>query len=188
MHKDKQAFHRLSMRTKIHDGFTLLELLLVVLIIGITLSFVIPAFHANSDMQAYEREIKRLAQAIALAADDATLNARHIGVEIKPDHYLFLVRSDDEWTPLHDRVFKRVQLPNSMRLEMVNSPRTQAQDQPGLSESEETAHSPNIILSRSGEMTPFNVRLVGKDKSAYFELSGFFSGHLKITELDSKRQ
>ena len=59
----------------IHGGFTLLELLLVILIIGIILSFAALSIGRGNE-RAIEDEMRRLAGLIELAAQEATLESQ----------------------------------------------------------------------------------------------------------------
>lgn len=96
-------------------GFTLLELLLVVVIAGITLGLV--SFNAMpSERQSLQLEAQRIALLLQLARDEAIVRNRQVAFEAEPDRYRFLVRENNQWQVitqddmLRERLFKRAPL------------------------------------------------------------------------------
>ncbi|MES2933289.1 MAG: GspH/FimT family pseudopilin [Pseudomonadota bacterium] len=92
-------------------GFTLLELLVVVVIAGITLGLV--SFNAMPNArQNLQNEAQRIALLLQLARDEAILRNRLVAFDANQDGYRFLVREDNEWQAitrddmLRDRPFK----------------------------------------------------------------------------------
>lgn len=80
-------------------GFTLVEILIVMTIIGITLGMV--SLNAiPSPRQDLEDEAKRLTLLLQLARDEAIVRNRQVAFEASSERYLFLVRSDTGWVPL----------------------------------------------------------------------------------------
>jgi general secretion pathway protein H len=114
-------------------GFTLLELLVVIVIAGLTLGLV--AFNAMpSAQQALQNEAQRIALLLQMARDEAIVRNRPIAFEADSDHYRFLLRENNRWQPLtqddllRERAFKRAPLTlsinpplaeNSMPLRLV---------------------------------------------------------------------
>jgi general secretion pathway protein H len=106
-----QQARRASFR--LAPGFTLLELLVVVTIIGITLGVV--SFNAMpSSRKALQNDAQRIALLLQLARDEAIVRDRPVAFEADADHYRFLVRDDDgTWEPIagddlmREREFKR---------------------------------------------------------------------------------
>ena len=93
-------------------GFTLLELLGVMVIAGITLGMV--TFNAMpSDRQALQKESQRIALLLQLARDEAIVRNRPIAFEVDSEGYRFLIREDNVWQSLtqdellRDRAFQR---------------------------------------------------------------------------------
>jgi general secretion pathway protein H len=105
---------RLAISARPH-GFTLLELLVVIVIAGLTLGLV--AFNAMpSAQQALQSEAQRMALLLQMARDEAIVRNRPIAFEADAEHYRFLVRDDNRWQPLtqddllRERAFKRAPL------------------------------------------------------------------------------
>jgi general secretion pathway protein H len=93
-------------------GFTLLELLLVIVIAGITLGLV--AFNAMpSARQGLQNEAQRIALLMQLARDEAIVRNRPIAFEAAGDGYRFVLRDGNGWKPvehdgmLRERMFQR---------------------------------------------------------------------------------
>ena len=95
-----------------HAGFTLLELLVVLVIAGLTLGMV--SFNAMpSPRQVLEKESQRIALLLQLARDEAIVRNRPIAFEADTLGYHFLMREDNLWQALtqddllRDRPFQR---------------------------------------------------------------------------------
>jgi general secretion pathway protein H len=100
-------------------GFTLLELLVVMVIVGITLGMV--SFNAMPDeRQILQNDAQRIALLLQLARDEAIVRNRPIAFEAEPDRYRFLLRDGKTWQALQqdemlrEREFKRFPVTLSM--------------------------------------------------------------------------
>lgn len=110
-------------------GFTLLELLVVLVIVGITMGFI--SYNALPDeRQQLQNEAQRIALLMQLARDEAIVRNRPIAFESGPDGYRFLVRDENRWLNLdddellHARQFRRGPLSLSI------TPRTAGESDP----------------------------------------------------------
>jgi general secretion pathway protein H len=93
------------------SGFTLVELLVVMVIIGITLG--LATLNAiPSPRQDLENEARRIALLLQLARDEAIVRNRLVAFEANGERYRFMVRGDTGWEPvtrddlLRERSFK----------------------------------------------------------------------------------
>jgi general secretion pathway protein H len=87
-------------------GFTLLELLVVLVIVGITLGFV--TFNAMpDDHQTLRNDAQRIALLLQLARDEAIVRNRPIAFEVEPEHYQFLIRNENAWEILENDALLR---------------------------------------------------------------------------------
>lgn len=148
-------------------GFTLLELLVVIVIAGIMLGVV--SFKAfPGDERALQDDAKRIALLLQLARDEAILRNRPTAFEADAYHYRFLVREDAGWQPLtqdevlRERDFKRT----PVRL-LLNPPQI-----------ESTATALRIIFGREPVDKPFELTLAAGDASVQIRADGI--GHFSV--------
>ncbi len=98
-----------------HRGFTLLELLVVLVIAGILLGAVaLNAMPGNS--QLLQDDAQRIALLLQAARDEAIVRNRAIAFEVDEQRYRFLIRQNDSWQVLtndallRERAFRRAPL------------------------------------------------------------------------------
>ena len=86
----------IARRPKRAAGFTLVEVMVVMVIIGITLGLV--SLNAMpSQRQNLEGEAKRIALLLQLARDEAIVRNRPVAFEADSQGYRFLVRNEAQW-------------------------------------------------------------------------------------------
>jgi general secretion pathway protein H len=97
---------------RLTKGFTLLELLVVMVIVGITLGVV--SFNAiPSERQVLQNDAQRIALLLQLARDEAIVRNRPLAFEAEADRYRFLLFEENNWQALkqddllREREFKR---------------------------------------------------------------------------------
>ena len=88
-----------------HDsaGFTLVELMVVLLIIGLMASVVIFSFPSGDS--ALQEDAQRFAARTAALRDNAILQSRPMAVQVTPSGYSFLERRKGSWSVLEDKPF-----------------------------------------------------------------------------------
>ncbi|MFZ6732583.1 type II secretion system minor pseudopilin GspH [Undibacterium sp. Ji42W] len=86
-------------------GFTLLELLVVLVIFGLILG----AISINAmpgEQQRLENDAKRIALLLQLARDEAIVRNLPVAFEVDQNGYRFLVREDRIWSPIKDDMLR----------------------------------------------------------------------------------
>jgi type II secretion system protein H len=97
-------------------GFTLIEVLVVLLLVAVTVGFV--AVNLGADERAALREeATRLAAGLEQAQDEAIMTGAALAWRGAAEGYHYLRRSaDGDWTPLDENAFRPCQLPPAVRL------------------------------------------------------------------------
>lgn len=150
-------------------GFTLLEVLVVVLIVGVVLSLATLAFRNDIDDR-LQTEARRLAALLTLASQEAVLQSAELAVAFTPRGYRFQVLEDGKWTDAADAVLRERQLPEDLSLFVeIEGERARR----GKPEEEEP---PRVYLLSSGEMTPFTLTFKHVHSTATYQLHGDFAG------------
>ena len=152
-------------------GFTLLEVLVVIAIIGILLTIATLSVEQNS-RNVLQQEAERLQGLLQLAADEAILSGRELALQIDPDRYLFMRLEGENWKPLEaDRILRERQLPVNIHLELQVE---------GVAVDMFAEQQPRrIFILSSGEMTPFEL-LLGNQEEGEYILQGDITGKLEL--------
>lgn len=168
----------LSRRLVFSEGFTLLELMVVLLIIGITLTFI--TFTVTTRQDEVVLEAQRLASLLNLAKDEAVLNSGEYAMEFGRDEYGFVRYAEDKWIPLDDdEVLRSRKLPEGMILEVTlegNPVEPVAEGDEG----EEGEEPPRIFLLSSGEYTPFSITVADQYSEISHTIVGLPPGRIRM--------
>ncbi len=155
--------NRSAARLAAQSGFTLIEVMVVVIIIGVLINYVTLSFGRSSPEDLLKTEARRLSSLIGLASEEALLRTVLIGVDISEDGYSFLRLSEGEWQPMDDSLFRPRQLPEGMAFSIASTQQVGEDDEEDI---------PEIILLNSGEMTPFELKLSYDRIDSYYRLVG----------------
>jgi general secretion pathway protein H len=157
------------------QGFTLLELLMVLFIAGIILSYAVLSGGYPSPRDRLEREARRLAALMELALEESILQSRELGVLFSPRGYRFMALNGDQWEALaQDRLLRARELPEGMAFEL------RIDDLSVELEPSKESEVPQVYLFSSGEITPFNATLRVAGADALITLSGQPDGKLEL--------
>jgi len=153
-------------------GFTLLELLLVMLIIGILAGTVVANFGGAGQRQQVRAEAERLALAIEMARNAALQRNELWGLAAEEHGYSFQRYDPDAqtWLPVDRRPFASYTLADEVAMTMRTT------FAPGRSEAlqrltegdeadddEDAPPPPDIAIHPGGEVTPFDAAVSGDD-------------------------
>jgi len=133
-------------------GFTLLEIIVVTVIIGLAAAMIGLSFHRNIDNVAHE-EALRFRALLEQLREESIISARTLGVEInEPESsYQFLQTApDNKWTALvGDDLFRKREIPEylSMNLELETN-------EPGLKNID-----PIVVSDAMGEISRFSFNI-----------------------------
>ncbi len=145
---------------KIKDqGFTLIEIMVVITIAAIMFGAVILAFPDSSNDRLKEQG-RRFSALISLAQDEAILQSQDLAVAMTGSGYSFYRRFGEVWEVYLDKPFVNRVLGGGIQAEVILE---------GLSIELPSSQKskPQIIIYSSGEMTPFSYHLINQEQSKY---------------------
>lgn len=169
---------RRRLRPRAAGGFTLLEILVVVVIVGVLASFAVLSIGSRALDDRLDTEARRLQELIALAADEAVLQGAELGFIHTPDGYAFLALKDGQWLPLEDAGALRGRAlaePFYLELRVEGRP---VKPVPAEVPAEEL--KPQVLLLSSGETTEFSLDVRAQGYAPHFRLQGDALGRLKL--------
>jgi general secretion pathway protein H len=152
-------------------GFTLIEVITVVFIIGVIITFASLSVSQHSD-QTLEEEAKRLHYLLKLSSEEAVMRATSIAVQFSPQGYEFVTIAGDQFVPIEgDKLLRKREFPPEMEIEMeLGQQEVSFEDQ---------ERPPRIFILSSGEVTPFKISLT-LDSSRPYVIIGNLIGEMQL--------
>ncbi|MGI9235333.1 MAG: type II secretion system minor pseudopilin GspH [Woeseiaceae bacterium] len=175
-------------------GFTLIEILVVVIIVATVSGIALMSIGLIGDDRELNTERKRLATLLEMAQDEATLQGREFGLELMNSTYRFV-----EFDPLSltwneilgDDLFRLRQLPEGMEFELyVEEKRVVLKEDPQQFEDPEEdsmslsveEYAPHIYVFSSGELTAYEIRLRRPEHDQQLVMRGDILGEIELID------
>lgn len=152
-------------------GFSLIELLVVIIVIGIVTSMVLLSAGVLRDDREIRVEARRVMSLLEVAQDEAMMQGREFGIEVMTDSYRFVEFDPftNEWTELlGDDTFRLRQLPENAEFELfLEDQRILLETEPGQMTSPDDEsdrgptknYAPHVLIFSSGDSTPFELHI-----------------------------
>ncbi len=152
-------------------GFTLIEILVVVVIVATIVGTVVLSMGLVGDDRELDTERNRVASLIEVAQDEAMMQGREFGIEFMQTSYRF-VEFDPftfQWSEVpFDDLFRLRELPEEMefdlfiegqRISLELDPRQFSDPEEDDSPTGFMDYEPHVFVFSSGEATPFELRI-----------------------------
>ncbi len=181
------------------QGFTLIEVMLVIVLIGVMISAVQFTFSSSKPEQILQQNSARFAGIFDVAAEYGLLNNVELGLFIDENSYQFLGYDGVRWTPIADNpLFEVFTLPEGVEITLqlddlpidepllFDSSLLINEDEEDFTEEEEKKLIPQVYILSGGDITPFSLTFSlaefafdGEDNVS-FKVSGVYSTPLTI--------
>lgn len=167
------------------SGFTLLEVVVVLVIVGIITGFALLSVGTASNRDRVQEEGKRLAATLAHQRELAMLQFSERGLVLTESGYQILRLDGTGWAtvPGGSR-----DLPEGLRLELrvddlpaSLKPAEESEDTPDEEGTETKVESPQLWILSTGEYLPFELSVVDVAEEHRYRIDGSAAGSLAIT-------
>jgi len=185
-------------RTRHGSGFTLIEVLVVVTIIGIISAVVVLSVGNLGDDRELQTEARRITSLIEMASDEATLQGRDFGLELLQTGYRFVEHDalTGQWGEVFgDELMRLRQLAQDTEFELFLEDRrvlldidaadsAQNDDTDGQTLSQD--YLPHILILSSGDITPFRLEIVRNTDRSSVTLGVSANGEITVGTNDDQ--
>lgn len=151
------------------NGFTLIEVMLVIVVVGVLMSAVQFTFQGNQSEEQLENASKRFAAVFDIASEYGMLNNLELGLYVTEESYQFLAFDGTQWVELPDEdSLQNYQLPENIILTLslddlpvegsllANVELFQTEDD-DFREEEKEKIQPQVVILSGGEISPFSI-------------------------------
>ena len=147
------------MRSK---GFTLVEILVVVVIMAIVISLAVLSIGVTGRDSQLDEESRRIEGLLGLLHERALLEGRDFGLRIEPSAYEFVVyeTARDRWLRMdQEQEFRHRELPKGVGFELQLDSQVVVLKPVDKNLKSDQSGSPQVAIAASGEGTPFRLTL-----------------------------
>lgn len=163
---------------RLRKGFTLIEILVVIVLVGIIITVAMISI-GNTQSGKLKEDMRRLLQIMRLVHEEAITNQQTLAVKFSPHGYA-IQRYENKgkiWVSVTDpAIFRPRKLDEDYEIKLV---------QDGLGVSLTDKDGGKILMYSSGEITPFTLNISLPDSDVHYHLSGDMMGTLKIKGLQA---
>lgn len=146
-----------------HAGFTLIEILVVLVVVGLLASLAVFTMGGSSQQRELENEVRELFLLMQTASEQAVVTNRELGLRLEEGRYQFVAFQDrnGDWEATGERLFRARSLPDWLTVtKFIES------DAPRLASADDQL-LPDVVFFSSGETTPFEMEFTIGSGSDY---------------------
>lgn len=159
-------------------GFTLLEVLVVIVLIGIIVTFAVLNIGGDRRAEELDEAAETFAALIELARDAAISRGEEWGIQLDPETYRFVYLEEDNWVDVQSSpVFRARTWGKGIEVELVLEGRDAI-----LEEADD--EKPSILILSSGEVTPFIATFSARETDLRAEVESDAFGNIEAAMLD----
>lgn len=183
-------------RPRYGSGFTLIEVLVVVTIIGIISAVVVLSLGNLGDDRELQTEARRITSLIEMASDEATLQGRDFGLEFLQTGYRFVEYDalTGQWSEVFgDELMRLRQLAQDTEFDLFLEDRRilldiDAADSAQNDDADDNYlrqdYLPHILILSSGDITPFRLEIVRNTDRSSVSLGVSANGEVSVGTSD----
>jgi len=147
------------------QGFTLIEVLLVVLLIGIVSGIVLLAASPNDASRVVATESERLAEVLVLASEEAVNNNQQLGLLFDERSYRFVVLDEEtrRWQDSNEPLFAAYELPEVVNLHLLKDDKDKVLVLDKDKKDDKQAVTPQLLFLSSGESSAVVLEIASED-------------------------
>ena len=183
---------RRNINLKSGTGFTLIEILIVMVIVGIIMAVAFLSFGILGDDRGLEKEARRLSSLIEVISEDAEIQGREFGLEFMLAGYRFVEHDPlvDQWFEVQgDDYMRQRDLDEGVEFELViegrkvllhEEARATEKDEDNPQRDLTDDYLPHVLIFSSGDITPFELGFVRFADRSQVILEMTLEGELEI--------
>ena len=169
----------LTSNSRIPRGFTLIEILVVVVILGVLAAALTLAVGVGGGERQLERQAEQVQALVGYACEQAELTGHEIGVSMNTSGYRFSRLERDDW-----KAFREGEL--RPRAWLVNSAATLSRDGHRVEITAQFPDKPQLLCFSSGELTAFELELRLPENSVRYRLDGGPDGSVTLAVVNPR--
>ena len=160
-------------------GFSLIEILVVMVIIAVLAAVVSLTIANASGERVLAREAERAQAVITYVCERAELSGRDIGLSFARSGYRFSHMEENVWLPYRDEELRPRHWPENLSA-------TLSRDSVHVDLANEFPDKPQLLCYASGELTPFRIELALPDLKKTYRLDAQGNGEIPLATVERR--